>query len=222
MIYFSPIELPEVTQKYSNGVRYYKSKKSDDLYPSVTTVLYHEKPQGIIDWEKRIGEEEAAKILSRASYRGTKVHAIVEDYIQNKPLKLDDQMPNHVDLFKKIQRTIDEHIGNINVVEGKLISDYLKVGGTVDCIAEFDGKISIIDWKTSENVKKEEFIRKYYQQASSYAVMFEESTGIPIQDLVIICASEAEYAPQIFKSTRDEHIEDFMKVRVKYKEATGR
>ena len=186
-------------------------------YPSVTTVLGWKSKAGILEWRKRVGEEAANKISRQASTRGTKFHYQVEDHINNKEVKFAN--PSEKDMFTSIEHFLSR-INNVHVQEASLYSDFLKTAGRVDCIAEFDGRLSIIDFKTSSKPKKAEYITNYFQQGSAYAVMYEERTGIPIDTVVIIMAVEGN-EPQLFIEKRDNFIESYREVRNDYEQAMG-
>jgi genome maintenance exonuclease 1 len=126
-------------------------------------------------------------------------------------------MPANVFTFKQIQPILDQYVDNIQYLEAPLYSDFLKTAGRVDCIAEFDGKLSIIDFKTSRKPKKKEWISNYFMQASCYAVMYEERTEIPVSRTVVIIAVDGS-EPQVFVENRDNFIEEFVDARVSYKE----
>lgn len=184
------------------------------VYPSVTTVVGLHNKDVIDNWKKRVGEENARKISTQASGRGNRLHKVCEDFLMNN-LSLEKEMPTTIQLFTSIKPFIEKYINNIRAIESPLYSDYLKVAGRVDCVAEFDGKPSIIDFKTSSKVKKEEYITNYFMQASAYAVMFEERTGIAIPRLVIIIAVENEQ-PQVFVKKRNDFIDKFIQLRKMY------
>ena len=171
-------------------------------YPSVTTVLSILSEDAIRAWRKRVGEEEANKISHRAATRGTAVHAIIEDYINNKENYTEGYMPNVVENFKDVKGILDERIGKVYAQEVPLYSDHLGLAGRVDCVAEFDGVLSIVDFKTSRKLKKKEWIEGYFIQESAYAIMWEERTGMPITNLVTIISVDGEEA-QVFKEHRD-------------------
>jgi len=187
-------ETTDKGRKYSapNGTR----------YPSITTVLKILTEDHIRAWRARVGEEEANKISHRAASRGTAVHSIIENYLNNEEDYAKGFMPNIVSDFKPMQQILDTHIGKIYAQEVALYSDHLGVAGRVDCIGEFDGKLSVIDFKTSRKPKKSEWIENYYVQESAYAIMWEERTGIPITQLVTLIAVDNE-EPQIFIEHRD-------------------
>jgi predicted DNA-binding protein len=170
--------------------------------PSVTTVLSILSEEAIQRWRARVGEEEANKISHRASTRGTAVHSIIENYINNKEDFAEGFMPNILDNFKGVQKVLDERIGTVYGQECALYSEHLGLAGRVDCVAEFDGKLSIIDFKTSKKIKKKEWITNYFVQESCYAIMWEERTGQPITQLVTIIAVDNE-EPQVFIEHRD-------------------
>lgn len=170
--------------------------------PSITTVLKILTEEHIQAWRARVGEEEANRISHRASTRGTAVHAIIEDYINNKEDYTDGYMPNIIDNFRSVQKVLDARIGKVYAQECALYSDHLGVAGRVDCVGEFDNKISIIDFKTSKKLKKKEWIENYFVQESAYAIMWEERTGMPITQLVTVIAVDNE-EPQVFIEHRD-------------------
>jgi hypothetical protein len=171
-------------------------------YPSITTVLSILNEEHIQRWRQRVGEEEANKISYRASTRGTAVHSIIENYIDNKENYAEGFMPNILDNFRGVQRVLDERIGDVYAQEAPLYSDHLGLAGRVDCVAEFDGVLSIIDFKTSKKAKKKDWITNYFIQESGYAIMWEERTGMPIVNLVTIIAVDDD-EPQVFVEHRD-------------------
>ena len=128
-------------------------------------------------------------------------------------------MPNVVFLFKGLQSVADKHIDNVRMVEGQMFSHHLQVAGTVDLIAEFDGRLSVIDWKTASREKSKKYINNYFKQESAYAVMFEERTGIPVDQLVTIIAHPE--GTQVFVEKRDDWIDGFKKLRELYARQQG-
>lgn len=171
-------------------------------YPSVTTVLSILSEEAIQKWRARVGAEEANKISHRASTRGTAVHEIIEKYLDNDPQFKEGYMPNIISDFMDVKQILDERVGTIYAQECPLYSDYLKIAGRVDCVAEFDGKPSIIDFKTSRKTKKKSWIENYFIQESAYAIMWEERTGMPITQLVTIISVDNEDS-QVFIEHRD-------------------
>lgn len=189
-------------------------------YPSITTVLKLLSHKSIMEWRKRVGNDVANAISAKASRRGTAVHYMCEDYINNLNPCHKERMPADIETFKSIQPVIDENINNIYAQEIPLFSNYLKLAGRVDCVAEWGGKLSIIDFKTSRKVKKKEWIDNYFMQASGYAVMFEELTGQPITNLVILIAVD-DNPPQVFVEHRDKWIHKLIDTRKQYEELYG-
>lgn len=171
-------------------------------YPSVTTVLSILSEEAIQKWRARVGEEEANKISHRAASRGTAVHSIIEKYLDNEPDYKEGFMPNVVSDFFDVKPILDERIGTIYAQEAPLYSDYLSLAGRVDCVGQFDGRNSIIDFKTSRKLKKKEWIENYFIQESAYAIMWEERTGMPITQLVTIISVDNEES-QVFIEHRD-------------------
>jgi len=184
-----------------NGKRHYVTP-SGELYPSITTVLGELSKAAIQKWRKRVGETEANKISGKASRRGTKLHSVCEAYIQNKEEYLNGETPHIVELFKTIEPFF-ERVNNIQGVELALYSEHFGIAGRTDCIAEFDGVLSIIDYKTSNKIKKKEWCEKFFAQGAFYGVAYEELTSIPVPQVVIIIAVENEQ-PQLFVEKRDD------------------
>lgn len=215
-------EFTELDTEMVNGKRYYKTP-TGELYPSVTTVLSLHNAQSIQEWRNRIGHEEANKITAKASGRGTKVHKLCEDYLNNKEDYLKGHMPSNIEMFNYLKPVLDEHVDNIVMQEVPLYSDYLKVGGRVDCIAEWDGVLSVIDFKTASKQKSANFIDNYFMQAAAYCVMFEELTGKPIINTVVLIAVDHEdyRGHQVFHKTRDDYIWEFIKLRESYRDIYG-
>ena len=168
----------------------------------------------------RDSNETANKISTQAAGRGTAVHKLCEDYLNNDPDYTKKQMPVNIESFNCIKPILDTHINNIRMQEVPLYSNYLEVGGRVDCIAEWDGRLSVIDFKTSRKIKKKEWISGYFMQCSAYAVMYEELTKLPISQIVIIISVDGE-EPQVFVERRDDYIYDFVRLRKEYKAYHG-
>jgi hypothetical protein len=209
------VELPTLTRKTTEeGRRYFTPDGS--AYPSITTVLSILSKQAIIEWRKRVGEEEANRISRQASGRGTAVHKICEDYIDNVENWKGKHQPSNLFMFNTLKPVLDKKINNIWFQEVYLYSDKLKTAGQVDCIAEFEGELSVIDFKTSRRVKSEDNIQNYFMQVSFYAAAFYEMTGIPIkQGVILIAVDDSE--PQVFKFNTYDYLEHLVQVRKKYR-----
>ena len=205
-------DLPKLQRNTSpNGTRVYKTP-SGLAYPSVTTVTGLHTAKGIAEWRRRVGEEEANRVSAKASARGTRIHQYCEDYLRGNLFEAD---MFDLEMFNSIKFLLDQ-IDNIHCLEDSLYSDHLQVAGTVDCIAEFQGKLSVIDFKTSSKPKDRDDIYNYFMQTAAYAVAFEERTGIPIGRLVIIMAVDND-DPRWFIEKRDNWIGGFRKLRLDYK-----
>lgn len=198
-----------------DGTRVYKTP-SGRAYPSVTTVTSLHNAEGIAKWRARVGAEEANRISSRASARGTRIHSLCESYLRNEVCEPDifDR-----ELFGSLEQWLGD-IDNIHALEDPLYSDFLQVAGTVDCIADFQGKLSVIDFKTASKPKDRDDIHNYFMQTAAYAVAFEERTGIPVGRLVIIMAVEND-DPRLFIEKRDNWIAGFRKLRMDYRNLNG-
>lgn len=203
-LYNSPT-LCDLERKEINGKRYYISPQGKAL-PSVTTFLGHFKKDSIQAWRKRVGEEEANRISGRASRRGTKFHSLMESYLNNEDRFLsEDIMPDMKQSFWDMVPTLDR-IDNIHYTETMLFSETLGLAGQVDCIAEFDGIPSVIDFKTSSKLKKEDWITGYFEQCTCYSLMYEEMTGIKAKQIVVLISVDGEMQPQVFVKNRREYI----------------
>lgn len=212
------VELPKIKRVTVEGKRHYVREDGEVYmpYPSVTTVTSSCKKlqAGLAQWRRKVGKETAQKISTQASQRGTSVHQLIEDYCQNQETE-GTVMPNALEMFTRLRDVADEHIDNIRVIEGLMYSDHLRTAGTVDMIAEFDGVLSVIDWKTAARRKTRSKIYNYFKQEAAYAVMFEEMTGTPVTQLVTVITS-AEGDSQVFVEHRDEWIPEFIKLRDEY------
>lgn len=176
-------------------------------YPSITTVLGLRKRGELQAWRHRVGEEEANRISGIASRAGSLVHALCEKYINNSAEVLTGkEMPQIALSFRTIKKVLDQSLGDVYLQEAPLYSDHLGVGGRVDLVARFQGKLSIIDFKTSSRVKTENDIIDYFIQESAYAIMFEERTGMPISNLVTIMAINGSDKPLVFIKKRDTYV----------------
>lgn len=203
-----PVELQDLTAYTTEKGRVYQTPEGKS-YPSVTTVLSEHTKQGIQEWRKRVGEEEANKISKQAANRGTRIHNIIENYLNNEELENISLMEK--EMFSVILPELDR-INNIRSLEAPLYSDHLRLAGRVDCIAEYNGKLSIIDFKTARREKDKEHILHYFMQASAYAIMFEERTNIPINRLTIIIVVEDGFV-QTFQGKRDDFVEGLLYYR---------
>jgi genome maintenance exonuclease 1 len=152
-----PVELQEMNAVTTDTGRKYMTPEGVNL-PSITTVLSILSRDSIAKWRKRVGEEVANQISTRASGRGTRVHEIIEKYIDNDPNFKDGYTPDIIQSFLAVQNILDDRIGNVYAQEAPLYSNHLGVAGRVDCVADFDGKRSIIDFKTSMKPKKLDWI----------------------------------------------------------------
>jgi genome maintenance exonuclease 1 len=182
------IEFPKLTRELIDGVRYYNTPSGNKKLVSITSVISHYKKDFFQKWRKRVGEAEADKITKKATSRGTDFHTLTENYFYNIP-ELPKVQPLSEMLFYVAKPTLDR-IDNIRALEGSLYSEFLGIAGTVDCIAEFDGELAIIDFKTSAKPKPRDWIEGYFVQCCAYACMLHELTGISVKKFVIIMACE--------------------------------
>jgi len=183
------LDLQPLEREHVDGVRYYKVPDEEELIKmvSITSVTSHFNKEIFINWRKRVGNEKADKITKAATTRGTDMHTLTEHYLKNDDLP--SVPPISEFLFKIAKRKLNL-INNIYALEGPLYSRQLGIAGTVDCIAEYDGELAIIDFKTSKKPKPREWIEHYFVQAMAYGCMLYEMKNISIKKLVIIMACE--------------------------------
>ena len=183
------LSLPNLEREMIDGVRYYKVPSKEELqkFVSITSVISHYSKEKFAAWRKKVGDEEADKITRKATSRGTDAHTLIEHHLNN--LDLPEVQPNSEHFFKIAIPALNR-INNIYTLEGSLYSEYFGIAGTVDCIAEFDGELSIIDFKTSKQPKPREWIDGYFVQCCAYACMLHELTGLSVKKFVIIMTCE--------------------------------
>jgi genome maintenance exonuclease 1 len=186
-----------------------------NAYPSVTTVLGVLSRESIAQWRAKVGEEEANKISLKATTRGTAVHSIIEKYMNNEPDYAEGFLPHVVQSLHNLKPLIDKHVTKVYGQEVPLYSDHLKLAGTCDAIVEWDGVPTIVDWKTSRRPKKKANISSYFMQLAAYAVMWEERTGMPINQTRIVMDVD-DFHPVMYKETRDAWIDKMIEVRDQY------
>lgn len=203
------VQLP-VLQKVTleSGTRYYVTPEGT-RYPSVTTVISKRKKEQLREWRERVGEEIAREISKAATIRGNSFHNNCEQYLKKEPIT--ESIGSMFDRFTPLL----DRISDIVCLEQHLYSNELRVAGQVDCVGKFDGKDSIIDFKTSSKFKQKEWIWDYFMQATAYSYMFEERTGIKISDLTILITCETGEV-QIFQDVRENWIDGFKELREEY------
>ena len=183
------LDLQPLEREHIDGVRYYKIPDEEELIKmvSITSVTSHYNKEIFINWRKKVGNEEADRVTKAATARGTDMHTLTEHYLKNE--ELPEVRPISDFLFKIAKGKLNK-INNIYALEGPLYSKELGIAGTVDCIAEYDGELAIIDFKTSKKPKPRNWIEHYFVQCMAYGCMLYEMTGISIKKLVIIMACE--------------------------------
>ena len=197
------ISLPEVTTETINRKRFYVTPEGNK-YPSITTVLSTRKKEGLFEWRKRVGNDVANYVARTSASRGTKVHHMCEDYLNNDF----DEEKHRKDflpfcLFNQLKDQVLCNMNNIHAQEAGLYSDKYKVAGRVDCVAEYKDTLSIIDFKTSTKERSDDWNENYYIQGSAYAEMFEERTKIKIDQVVILVVTEDGTVQEFVKSKQD-------------------
>lgn len=197
------IEFDDLETVHIHDKRFYKLP-SGKLVESVTTRIGNASDKtALMEWRKKVGEAEAQKISTQAASRGTAIHSICETYLLNHMSYPENSMPVNIETFKTIRPILDRRIGKIFAIEAPLWSETLNTAGRTDCIAQFDGVNSIIDFKTSRKPKKEEWIESYFLQSTCYSLMAEERTPLKVPQIAIIIAVDHD-EPQVFVKNRSE------------------
>ena len=219
MFIHDEVSVPELSTKNINRKRFYQTPEGK-LYPSITTVLQKRKMAGLMEWRKNVGEDVANYIARTAAHRGTKVHHMCEDFLNNMESDYPEKWAEHKKnflpyvLFGQLKPVLMQKVNNILAQECGLYTDKYRVAGRVDCIAEYNGVKSIIDFKTSRKERNDDWNESYYIQASAYAEMFEERTGVAINQIVILVVTEdgvvqefvkdkGEYLPMLVEAIDD-------------------
>ena len=217
-----PIELEDLKTQTIDKKRFYKTPEGE-LYPSITTVLSVRNKKGLFEWRKRVGDDVANYVARTAANRGTAVHHMCEDYLNN-----DFDEEKHKKkflpycLFKQLAKETLDNVDNIHAQECGLYSDKYKVAGRVDCIAEYFGdEISIIDFKTSAKPKERKWIQNYFIQETAYAKMFEELTGKKVHSLITMIAVSTGESQLFVEKPSEDYYTKLLELRDSYKMEYG-
>jgi len=204
-----------------DGKRYYVTP-TGEKYPSVTSVTGLLNREGIKKWRKRVGEKTANKISTQAARHGTSAHQLFEDYIKNDNFeeKFKGAMPTTQQAFISLEKQLNQ-IGVVHGLESPLYSHKLQLAGRVDCIAEWDGKLSVIDFKTSAKPKQEKWIQNYFIQETAYAKMFEELTGKTIESIVTLIAVSDGTSQLFVEQPSDDYVDQLLELRSQYRNEYG-
>ena len=201
-----------LTEIQKSGKRFYSTP--DGEFPSVTTVVGYGKQNFFAEWRRK-NPEESRRVLAR----GTKLHSIIESYLNNEEIDFDNMLPNFKVLFNQIKPELDK-IQNIVAIETPLWSKTLGLAGRTDCIAEYDGKLSIIDFKASSKEKRKQDVESYFTQATAYALMFQERTGIIVENFAILISCE-DGLTQVFQNKPIKYVKKLKNVIVSYNNNHG-
>jgi len=200
------IKTPELEVKTTDSGRFYTTPEGN-VYPSVTTVLGSFEKEYLQKWIKRVGQEEANKIRDQAGRKGTAVHRMIERMLLGEDNIFKGEMPVNIAHFKTIRKGLEKRLTTVYAMENALWSNKLKVAGRVDCIGDYDGKLSIIDFKTSNKLKDITQIGDYFIQTTMYSMMWQEITGMKVEQLVIVMVVNDEPEPFIFIQNRSDWLE---------------
>ena len=215
------LDLPKLSRETIDGVRYYSVPDEDELLKlvSITSVTSHHNKEIFVKWRKKVGDAEADRITRQATSRGTDTHTLTEAYLYNQ--ELPEVQPLSKMLFQIYKSELNK-ISRVHALEGSLYSKELGIAGTVDCIAEYNGELAIIDFKTSKKPKPREWVDHYFVQCMAYGCMLYELTGIAVKKLVIIMACEKgesivyeEYDKKKYIKLLTEYIREFIQSKIK-------
>ena len=191
-------KLPKTKGKRIDGMRFYEV--DGKAFPSITTVLGAIPKPGLDAWRKSVGEEAAKWEMNRAARRGKATHTLVENYLKGEAPTTRDVLP--LGMFRLLKPYLDQ-VDNIHCLEQIMYSKKLTIAGQVDCIAEYNGKLSVIDFKTANKERVDSWNENYYIQCTAYAYMYEELFGTPIDQIVILQAGEDGSAKSFIKNKAD-------------------
>ena len=200
----------ELNKKETNGIRLY-NLPDGRWVPSITSVTSFYNRQIFIDWRKRVGIEEANRITKKATARGTDFHEAAQAYLENRNLVWEDYLPATKFMFHHATPYLDK-INNIHAIERTLYSEYYGLAGRVDCIAEYDGELAVIDFKTSEKIKPEKWLENYFVQEMFYAAAYYELTEIPVTKLITLMVTPNGDVKVFDKRNKG----DYIKLLVRY------
>lgn len=208
---FTHIQQPhyqELDAKIVNGQRWYTTPEGNK-YPSVTTILGVKEKPALKEWQLSLGVDKAKKETDRCAARGEAVHYMAEQYLKNEEEPTKGQEQSNIKLFNQLKFKLNK-INNIRAQEIPLYSDVLGLAGRVDCVAEYDGVLSIVDFKTSNNNKNEQMVEDYFLQCTAYAIMYNELFDEPIEDIVVLIAVEKGMTPMVYKRKIDDYIKPLL------------
>ena len=212
------LESLDLKTEQRDGKRYYIDSKGD-AYPSVTTVVGLKTKEQIKLWRARVGEETANKISTSAAKRGTKFHQYIEDYLRKEKEYIEFENIIQEGMFKAVRPVLDEIVPL--ALEAPLYSENLKMAGRVDCVGMFDGKLCIIDFKSSAKPKEDYMAETWFIQMTAYALMVEELTGHEIEECVALVGVEGSNAFQLFICDPDDYIDDLVGLRKQFTNLYG-
>ena len=211
------VDYPSLTRETIDGVRYYDTPNGQKLV-SITSIISHYQREIFREWRAKVGNDEANRVTKQATSRGTDFHSLAEYYLLNRELPRVQPLSEY--LFIQAKSTLDK-INNIHAQEQSLFSHELGVAGSVDCIAEYEGELAVIDFKTSKKPKPKEWVDHHFVQCAAYACMLFEMTGIMVKKFVIIMSCEdgevkvyEEYDKRKYINLLSEYIREFVEFKL--------
>ena len=196
------LDFPVLSTKTVDKKRFYVTPEGNE-YPSITTVLSPRNKEGLMKWRKKVGEKVATHIANKAAVRGSKVHKMCEDYLNGSDMEKHKKDFLPYCLFNELKDKTFDNINEVIAQEVTLYSDKYRVAGRTDLIANYRNELSIVDFKTSTNERKDSYNENYYIQTAAYAEMFEELTGQPINQIVILVVTENGTVQEFIKDKQE-------------------
>jgi genome maintenance exonuclease 1 len=217
----TPYDLGPIEREQRGSQRWYRCPNGE-AYPSITTVLGHGDKPWLENWRNMLGDAKADREQKRCAQRGTAVHEMAEKYLMNDKNPTKGYKAEHARLFNQIKVRLNK-INNIRAQELFMYSEQLRLAGTVDCIGEYDGTLSVIDFKTSNNNKDESMVQDYFLQCTAYAIMYFELFDEPIEDIAVVIAVEKGMMPMVYRRKIDDYVGPLLdRINTFYDDMKGR
>jgi genome maintenance exonuclease 1 len=215
--------LPDLVREQVNDDRLYVAPNGLK-YPSVTTVISQHNKEAVDKWKASVGETAAKRISKKATDRGTAVHKAIETLLNNEDTSSLGLMPDAKSVYVNMKKELIERLSEVHALEQPLYSHNLRMAGTTDCVAVYDDKLSIVDFKTSTKLKKKEWMRGYFMQGVAYSEMWEELTNSKIEQVVILIGVDNCNFAQTFRLPKNDfgqYLDELLMWRDKYEAING-
>jgi hypothetical protein len=182
------------TRDDDHGPRTYKV--DEKKVPSVTTILSatqsEDKKQSLDAWRQRVGYEQAQRITTQAASRGTEMHYVLENYLNGIGYL---NLSTDGATARIMAHKIIDNLEPLKLIYGSEVNLAYedKWAGSTDLVGQFKGKETIIDFKQSNKLKKEEWIEDYFYQIAAYSLAHKKNYGPIEQGLIAMCTKDGQY-----------------------------